>query len=59
MVKLDGYMSRQGFDLEQNEKNLQLCKAKGLEYVKKVSGMKYGIENYVIIRPSAKPKIKL
>lgn len=51
-------MLQLGFNLWLDLKNLQLCRAVNLKYKKKVSSIKYRIENYVIIKPSLKLKKK-
>lgn len=39
-------MSKSGFDLWFNVKNLQLYKTESLEYVREISSIRYKIENY-------------
>lgn len=40
-------------------RNLQFSKAVSSKYVIEITGIKYGMENYVITKPSVRPRIKL
>lgn len=59
MIWLNRYTFRLSSDLWLDIKSLQLYKTVFLEYVKKISGIRYGIENYVIIKPNVRLKIEL
>lgn len=58
-AELDEYISRLDFDWWFDKKDLWLCKAVGLEYFKKISGIGYKIENNMMIKSNINPKIKL
>lgn len=49
-------MSKPDSDLWLDVKDLWLYKAIGLEYIKKISVLKYRIKNYVMIKPTRKLK---
>lgn len=40
-------------------RNLQLYRAIDMEYIKKVSDIRYGIENYIMMRLNERLKIEL
>lgn len=56
---LNRYISRLNFDLWLNINNLYLYRVISLEYIKEIFNVNYKIENYIIIRLSAKFRIRL
>lgn len=45
-VWYDRHTSRPGLDLWLDERNLQLCRAISLEYIREIFGIRYEMENY-------------
>lgn len=52
-------MSKPGFVLLLNIRDLQLYRVLILKYVQKVFGVRYEIENYMMTRSNTRAKIKL
>lgn len=52
-------MSRSGFYLWWDINNLQIYKLVGSKHIKEVFDIEYIINNYIMMRPNIRPKIKL
>lgn len=59
MTQQNKCLSRPGFELRLNIRDLQLGKIIGLEYIKKIFDIGYGMKNYVKRSSSTRLKMKL